>query len=119
MSEEKAGPSREQENGGQEIPINSCGGQKIPTPLENVGDFRFPSLDQLLMETLPQKSIERYKTSWKLFRSHMKLSDDVIPNEEVYLRYFYYLRKEKKFKGSTLWSIYSRLNACHSRLYGM
>jgi hypothetical protein len=49
---------------------------------------------------------------------HATATYDGIPNEEDYIRYFYYLVTVKKFKVSSIWATYSRLNNCHQRLYG-
>ena len=40
------------------------------------------------------------------------------PEESDYLQYFDYLHNVKGLKASTLWSIYSMLNAIHQREYG-
>jgi hypothetical protein len=38
--------------------------------------------------------------------------------EEDYIRYLHFLKTEKRFKASSLWSVYSRLNNCHQRKFG-
>jgi hypothetical protein len=82
-------------------------------------DANLTDFQTLLLRTLPAKSAEEYRKAWRLFRNFLGSNDDqIIPNEENYLYYFDYLRRLKNFKGSTLWSIYARLNGCHQRLYG-
>ncbi len=85
---------------------------------EDLGDFNLPPLEKILLETLPSKSISLYLKEWKDFTSKIGLNQQTIPSEEDYLRYFNYLRTERKLKGSSLWSIYSRLNAVHQRRFG-
>jgi hypothetical protein len=80
----------------------------------NLTDFQ-----RILLRTLPAKSAEEYRKAWNLFRQFLGINDDqIVPNEQNYITYFDYLRRCRKFKGSTLWSIYARLNGCHQRLYG-
>ena len=84
---------------------------------EDLSDFQMPSIEKILLGTLPEKSVKLYLRSWNLFTKKMELNNDTIPCEEDYLRYFHFLRHEKKLKGSTLWSIYSRLNGVHQRRF--
>ncbi len=107
---------------GQNLPTASRG-QNLPTAeasneRENVGDFAFKPIEDLLMDTLPQKSVSDYKKAWQKFLSEMSISKDEVPCEADYLRYFEKLRRVSKYKGSTLWTLYSKLNAVHQRLYG-
>ena len=87
-------------------------------PREDVSDFVLPSVDDILLNSIPEKSVEQYKKSWQRFLSHMKINNETIPSEEDYLRYLDYLRRERKLKGSTLWTIYSHLNGVHQRRFG-
>ncbi len=85
---------------------------------EDVGDFVFKPIEELLMDTLPQKSIGDYKKTWQKFLEEMSITSNEAPSEEDYLRYLEKMRRVKKYKGSTLWSLYSKLNAVNQRLYG-
>jgi hypothetical protein len=72
----------------------------------------------ILKDSLPNKSKNDYTKRWALFRAQMGLSEETIPNEEAYLRYFYWLRQEKKYKASSCWTVFGLLNGCHKRYYG-
>ncbi len=76
------------------------------------------SLENIMLESMPKKSRKAYEKAWTEFRKDERINDGTMPNESNYLRHFSKLRKERKLKGSTLWSMYSRLNAFHSSLYG-
>ncbi len=100
-----------------------------------------PSLDQIFASLAPEKSKARYDKCWEMFQDFLctgqvtdatgttdeqsthqrqdpKILQNRSPTEEDYIKYFWYLRHTKKFKSSTLWSTYSRLNNNHQRLYG-
>jgi hypothetical protein len=86
---------------------------------EDFSDFQLRSVEELLMDSIPQKSIAIYKKTWSIFRNFLGTNnDDIAPSEKNYIQFFDFMRRKKKYKGSTLWSVYSRLNGCHSRLYG-
>ena len=40
------------------------------------------------------------------------------PTESDYVRYFFYMKTKMKYKPSSLWSYFGRLNNCHKRRYG-
>lgn len=86
---------------------------------DDLNDFQPPpDLRNLLLETIPPKSAAIYRKSWADFYKFLRLPEDQQPTEANYLFYFDYLRRTKKFKGSTLWTLYAHLNGCHQRLYG-
>ncbi len=74
-------------------------------------------MESILLEALPKKSAANYKKAWKEFTDDQKIPDETSPTEADYLRYLSRLRKERSYKGSTLWSLYSKLNAVHQSLY--
>ncbi len=101
-----------------------------------------PSIDQIFANLAPEKSKARYDKCWEMFqdflstgkvtittdntdeqstqqRQESKTLQNRAPNEEDFIKYFWYLRHTKKLKSSTLWSTYSRLNNNHQRLYGV
>ena len=75
------------------------------------------NLDQILEETLPEKSKVLYQKRWVSFLAYMG-EPARRPLEIDFLQYFDYLRTEKKLESSTIWSIYSSLNSLHQREYG-
>ena len=77
------------------------------------------SIEDILLKSIPPKSAELHQKTWKIFKKCSGLDDATNPIEEDYLRYFDFLRHEKKLKGSSLWTIYSRLNSVHLRLTGL
>ena len=79
------------------------------------------SYDQLMSETYPAKSKAVYQaafTNFELFlKSEKKFEPNVAPDETSFLNYFRYLRNVKAWGASTIWSMYSRLNAVLKRRY--
>lgn len=75
----------------------------------------------VILDSLPAKSKPLYEQAWATFkqfrREELEKSDDEAPNLDDYLAYFDHLRTVKKLKGTSLWSMYSRLNSMHTRLY--
>ena len=61
------------------------------------------------------KSLKRYQSAWENFQIFRNSKEK--PKEQDYLRYFQWLHHEKKFVGTTIWSIYARLNYTHQKLY--
>ena len=72
------------------------------------------NVDEILNDTLPEKSKELYNKRWLNFMEFMG-EPFRRPSEEDYLQYFDYLHTEKKHKASAIWSIYSSLNCIHQR----
>ena len=71
-------------------------------------------VDDILNETLPEKSKELYLKRW------MDLMDFMgeparRPTETDYLQYFDFLKTTKNHAASSVWSIYSSLNSIHQR----
>jgi site-specific recombinase XerD len=71
-------------------------------------------IDEILNETLPEKSKELYNKRWLDFMEYMG-DPPHRPMENDYLQYFDYLHGEKKQQASSLWSVYSSLNSIHQR----
>ena len=80
------------------------------------------SYSQLMLDSYPAKSKIIYLKAYKMFERYLKSQKqfvpDVAPTEIQILNYFHYLRHEKKMAPTTLWSTYSRVNACVKRLFG-
>ena len=75
-----------------------------------------------MMDSYPAKSKIIYLKAYKMFERFLKSKKqfvaNVAPTEIQILNYFYFLRHEKKLAPTTLWSTYSRVNACVKRLFG-
>lgn len=74
------------------------------------------SASTIMEELNPVKSAKRYETTWLQFAEFCGSNER--PLEDHFIRYFDYLRREKSFQCSTLWSIYSMLNHKYQSLYG-
>ncbi len=85
---------------------------------DNLKDYVAKSALDSPESLIPKKSRACYEKVWRQFREDQNLQDGSIPTEQDYLEHFTKLREEKKLKASTLWSVYSRLNAFHTSLYG-
>ena len=75
------------------------------------------SAREILEQANPINSTKRYDYHWKQFCDFCKLSEGK-PNEEDFLQYFDFLKNEKNYAASTLWSIYSMLNYKLQLLFG-
>jgi hypothetical protein len=75
-----------------------------------------------MVDSYPSKSkvvyLKAYKQFERYLRSHNKFMPNVRPKEDEVLNYFHYLRHQKHFAPTTLWSTYARINACVKRIYG-
>ena len=60
--------------------------------------------DLQALETIKMKSRPLYKKAWSKFDTRM-------PSEEEFSTYFRFLRQDKGFSTSTLWTTYSMLNS--------
>jgi hypothetical protein len=64
---------------------------------EDFSDFQLRSVEELLMESIPQKSIAIYKKTWSIFRNFLGTnSDDIAPNEKNYIQFFDYIYATKE-----------------------
>ena len=62
----------------------------------------------------PAKSRDVYEKAWRNLASFLKKDlGKYEPQESDYIRYFNFLRKGKKYKATTMWSMYSRVKNCH------
>ena len=77
---------------------------------------------ELMLDSYPAKSKIIYLKAYKMFERFLKSKKqfvaNVAPTEIQILNYFYFLKHEKNLAPTTLWSTYSRVNACVKRLYG-
>ena len=70
--------------------------------------------DLKALETIKMKSRPLYEKAWSKFRDFFPCSlefDTRIPSEEEFSTYFRFLRQDKGFSTSTLWTTYSMLNS--------
>ena len=72
-------------------------------------------LAEIYKELGPGKSESVYKKRWEEFISYVGTEE---PQEAEFAKYFSHLKNDKKFKSSSLWSVYSILNSYNKRLYG-
>ena len=89
------------------------------TPAVHQGNWL--SFETLMNDTFPSKSKVVYLSAYKKFEQFLKNSNkfepDMIPSETSLLNYFHHLKNERFFAPTTLWSIFSRLNAVFKRKY--
>ncbi len=69
----------------------------------------------IMEDLLPTTSRKQYERAWFDFDQWLKKNDFPTgvadePTESAFVLYFKYLREEKQYKPSTLWSRYSMLN---------
>ncbi len=80
------------------------------------------SYSELMLDSYPAKSKIIYLKAYKMFERYLKGQNQFVPNvaptELQILNFFHYLKHEKNFAPTTLWSTYSRVNACVKRLFG-
>jgi len=75
------------------------------------------SAAEILEKINPIKSTKRYEDTWNKFIKYTGCLPDKLC-EEIFIQYFDYLRNEKQFASSTLWTEYSMLNYKVKILYG-
>jgi hypothetical protein len=75
--------------------------------------------DEEVFEQFNKNSLKAYKRPWAQFVEFNSEFDFEagFPGEEVFTKYFKYLREEKKVASSTLWTTYSYLNSILKRKY--
>ena len=70
----------------------------------------------ILKKLGPKKTGHLYDIAWEKFEKFRESTG--APEEEDFIQYFDYLREGRKFKASTMWNTYAKLNSCHKRRYG-
>ena len=77
---------------------------------------------ELMLDSYPPKSKVIYLKAYKAFERYLKSQKQFVPDsaptEIQLLNYFHFLKFEKKLAPTTLWSTYSRINACVKRVHG-
>ncbi len=77
---------------------------------------------ELMMDSYPSKSKINYLKAYNCFERYLKSRNQFVPNvaptEIQILNYFHHLKFEKNLAPTTLWSTYSRVNACVKRMFG-
>ena len=81
------------------------------------------TVDQIIAEANPMKSAKFYEVAWEKFTewraetSSVPLGRDrfysIEPTEEEYIGYFHFLKVDKEYQSSSLWSTFSKLNSVH------
>ena len=98
---------------------------RTPSPLSsaahseaNLQGWEDESVEEILAKVGPAKSLKVYEKAWlNLSRFLKKDLGSYEPSEGDYIRYFNFLRKAKKMKFSSLWTIHSSLSNCHAVSY--
>lgn len=88
--------------------------------------FNYVTYEELRENTYPHTSKAVYLKEWDRYldwvntslRTMREVPDPYIPNIDHFGTYFNYLYEVRKMKVSTLWTIYSRLNAVYLRTTG-
>ena len=76
------------------------------------------SAEEIMAKAGPAKSLNAYEKSWLNMGKFLKKDLGVYePSEDDYIRYINFMRVAKKFKWSSIWSIFSRLKNCHQRRF--
>ena len=70
----------------------------------------------ILKKLGPKKTGHLYDIAWEKFEKFRESAG--APEEQDFIQYFDFLREGRKFKASTLWNTYAKLNSCHKRRYG-
>ena len=75
--------------------------------------------DEEVFAQFTEKSKQQYRRIWAQFRDFVAEVDfeSAPPGEESFVRFFNYLRQEKKYASTTLWTYYSCLNSMMKRKY--
>ena len=93
-----------------------------PAGSSSEGKTEWFTLIDLMNDTYPCKSRIVYLKAYKDFEHFLKSRNQFVPNsaptELQMLNYVHFLRHEKKWAPTTLWSTYARINACVKRVYG-
>ena len=66
------------------------------------------SIENILVETIPEKSKTEYIHQWKLFTEFVGHQDQ--PTETDFIQYVDFLHTQRKYAASTMWKVYSILN---------
>ena len=69
-------------------------------------------------KSVPEKSKLSYERVWREFETFTGKVGDDEPTEEDYVKFFSYLAEVRKYKFSSLYSYFVRLNTCHQTRYG-
>ena len=89
------------------------GGYEI---IEKLGGYE---VTEKLAKNVPEKSKRHYERTWKEFETFRGKVGDEEPTEEDYLKFFNYLAEVRKFKSTSLYGYFSRLNNGHQTRHVM
>lgn len=107
--------------------IPSSSRSQTPSPLRSPPRIHSPTPSQwedmdaaeIMAGLAPIQSKGIYEKTWREFGEFLKQDiEQQEPCEADYIRFFNFLRKSRSLKGTSLWSMYSRLKNCHLRRYG-
>ena len=77
--------------------------------------------DEEVYAQFKEASRRQYERAWKQFRDAIPEWDfeSAPPSEDQFINYFKFLREEKKYGSSTLWTLYSCINSILKRKYSV
>jgi len=78
--------------------------------------------DEEVFAQFKEDSRKQYRRMWALFREFISSDFDFEsgpPGEECFTKFFKYLRTEKKYASTSMWTIYSCLNSMMKRKYNV
>jgi hypothetical protein len=77
--------------------------------------------DEEVFAQFKEDSRKQYRRMWFQFCDYISYFDfeSSPPGEESFMKFFKYLRLEKKFTSSSLWTFYSCLNSMMKRKYNV
>ena len=78
------------------------------------------SSDENAVESIKEKSRSKYVKAWEAFKKYNEAVDFEIcmPEEENFFNYFKHLRSDLQYSSSTIWTMYSMINAVCKGKYG-
>ncbi len=119
---EESDEESEGDAAGEEANGDQVGSSITGSPRGNAQGKNWHSYETLMKETYPAKSKIVYLKAYSEFERYLKkekeFKPNVLPSELSFLNYFYYLKHDKKWGATTIWSHYSRLNAVTKRKFG-
>ena len=111
------GAATEEEGREEDQPLEGPSGHS-----DSNSEGKWLTYSELMLDSYPAKSKIIYLKAYKMFERYLKSMKQFVPNlaptEIQILNYIHYLKHEKNMAPTTLWSTYSRVNACVKRLFG-
>ena len=76
--------------------------------------------DKTALDMIKSSSRHAYQKAWSQFQDFFpeECFKENVPKEKHFIEYFKYLRNDKKFATTTLWTTYSKINAVLKMKFG-